>query len=634
MREGGTFLAIWICIFCLATALPLQAASNQDADRPEPDWIASHVPGQLLVKLPDVSLAAAELRISRAGGTVLRTIPALGLALVEAAPSADLRAVSAALQERAGVMWAEPNYRFALDLIPGDPYYASYQSSYLGRMELPAGWDLTTGRPEIVLAVLDTGVDMSHEDLRAAIWANPGEIPGNGVDDDGNGFADDVNGWDFAGNDNVPDDDHGHGTHVAGIAAARINNGVGIAGVAGGVTVMPVDVFGGGIGTYEDLIRAIIYATDNGAHVINMSLGASSYSRGEEMAVDYAWSHGVVVVAAAGNTGRESYHYPAAHSNVIAVAATTADDYLASFSTRGDFVDVAAPGASVFSTFRGNTYRYMSGTSMATPHVAGLAALILSRNPELTPADVRQLIESTAVDLGPTGRDVYFGYGRMNAALALKKTTLSAELPPVRPDPPLDIWPAGCHELILDGDFENELGGWQASGAVAADATRAYAGNNAAHFIGGASVTGVLTRTVTLPADASVGTLWFAYRIENQDYGWGSSPAWPFDDWLVAEFRSADGQVLRELLRTGNSADSASSGLPWDRYLYRMQPADMQALRDAGTFNLVFRSQNDQDALSTHFWVDAVRFCVASETPIEHRYRYYYPLWLNSGSIS
>ena len=184
-----------------------------------------------------------------------------------------------------------------------------------------------------------------HVDLRDGIWTNPGEIAGNGIDDEGNGFVDDVHGWDFADNDNEVLDDYGHGTHVAGIVAARIDNGIGIAGLAGRATIMPVDVFGGGIGTYEDLIRAIVYATDNGAQVINMSLGASSYSLGEEAAVDYAYAHGVVVVAAAGNSGLTEVHYPAAHANVIAVAATAADDSLAYFSTRGDWVDVAAPGS-------------------------------------------------------------------------------------------------------------------------------------------------------------------------------------------------------------------------------------------------------------------------------------------------
>jgi subtilisin family serine protease len=252
-------------------------------------------------------------------------------------------------------------------------------------------------------------------DLSTGIWINAGEIPGNGVDDDGNGFVDDVNGWNFADGNNAIYDDYGHGTHVAGIAAGRINNGIGIAGMAGNVTIMSVDVFPrSGFGTYEDLIQGMIYATDNGARVINLSLGATSYSKGEEAAVDYAWAHGVVVVAAAGNTGRTSYHYPAGHPHAIAVAATDAYDNLAGFSTRGDFVDVAAPGVSIWSTFPGNRYGRLSGTSMATPHVAGLAALILSLDPGLTPDQVRALIEQNADDLGSAGWDPNFGHGRIN----------------------------------------------------------------------------------------------------------------------------------------------------------------------------------------------------------------------------
>ncbi len=621
--------ALWTALLLLSAVLwPAQADFQPASHQARSDDARPYVRGQLLVKLPAVEAAAVEAKVERAGGRVLRTIPALGLALVEVSAAEDLTLASTRLQAQAGVAWAEPNYIFELDFVPNDPYYESRQASYLGpsRLNMPAAWDLAVGRPEIVVAILDTGVDLNHPDLASAIWVNPGEIPDNGIDDDGNGFVDDVHGWDFADNDNLPDDDHGHGTHVAGIVAAGLNNGLGIAGVAGGVTIMPVDVFQGGIGTYEDLIRAIVYATDNGAHVINMSLGASSYSRGEEMAVDYAWSRGVVVVAAAGNTARESYHYPAAHDNVIAVAATTAEDYLASFSTRGDFVDVAAPGYRVFSTFRGGGYTFMSGTSMAAPHVAGLAALILSRNPGLSPDQVRTIIEATATDLGPTGRDIYFGHGRINAALALTKTTPGSGLPPPRPGPYLEMWPAGCQELIPDGDFEDGLGQWQATGAVVVDTTRAYTGTRAAHFPGGPGAAGTLSRDISIPARASEGVLWFAYRIENQDRGWGTVPRWPFDDWMVAEFQAMDGSAI-ELLRTGNSADTASSGLPWDRFLYRIRPADMEPLAAAGSVRLVFRYQNDPDTLPTDFWVDDVRLCVVAAPAFAHRY--YYPLWLN-----
>ena len=349
-----------------AFILPAGASATRSSVPGAPDWQAPHAAGQLLVKLSPAGPSALP-----AGVHLLRDIPELGLALVQVdsaseASAQGLAQTAAALSEQAGVEWAEPNYTIELDAAPNDPAYASFQQPYLSRIGAPAAWDLTLGRPETIIAVLDTGIDMAQEDLAGAIWTNPGEIADNGIDDDGNGFIDDVNGWDFADSDNKPEDDYGHGTHVAGIAAARIDNGKGIAGMAGRATIMPVDVFQYAIGTYDALIRAIIYATDNGARVINMSLGATSYSLGEEAAVDYAYSHGVVVVAAAGNSGKEQYHYPAAHAHAIAVASTTADDYLSSFSTRGAWVDVAAPGSSIYSTLRGRTLRQEHTTTTAT----------------------------------------------------------------------------------------------------------------------------------------------------------------------------------------------------------------------------------------------------------------------------
>jgi len=241
---------------------------------------------------------------------------------------------------------------------------------------------------------------------------------------------------------------------------------------------------------------------------------------------------------------------------------------------------------------------------------------------------VRALIESTVTDLGPTGRDIYFGFGRINAELALVRTTPGSGLPPPRPGPPLEVWPAGCQELIPDGGFEDGLGEWQATGAVVVDTTRAHTGGQAAHFPGGPAAAGTLSRTVLLPPLAQEGVLWFAYRIENQDRGWGTTPSWPFDDWMVVELRASDGSLIGQLLRTGNSADTASSGLPWDRYLYLIRPADMAPLVAAKTVQLIFNYQNDADTLATDFWVDDVRLCVAERPAFPHRH--YMPLWLNA----
>jgi subtilisin family serine protease len=619
-------LTAFLLLVAVAPAQNSRAQSHSAAPT-TPDWTAPHVPGQLLVKFSDrggASATAATLA-AQTGLAVQDTIPQLGIAVVEAteaATSAELAATATALESSPAVEWAEPNYIFTLDATPNDPYYPTNQASYLSRLEMPAAWDYTTGLSGVIIAVLDTGVDMNHPDLMSNIWKNPREVPDNGIDDDANGFIDDVHGWNFAEGTNHIFDDHGHGTHVAGIAAARINNTIGIAGMAGGATIMPVDVFPlPAFGTYEDLIRAIIYATDNGADVINMSLGATSYSLGEEAAVDYAWNHGVVVVAAAGNTGRNTYHYPAAHLNAIAVAATDANDNRAGFSTYGDFVDVAAPGVSVLSTLTSGGYGSMSGTSMATPHVAGLAALLLSLNPQLTNAQVRELIETNVDDLGAAGWDPYFGSGRINA-----RKSLSAAVPP-----PLSEWPVGCQDLIADGDFEAGLGSWQATGAWAVDATRAYAGAAAAHFTGGPNATGALTRTLRLvPATGALpkeATLWFAYRIENQDRGWGSSPEAPYDDWLTTEFRATDGSPVSSLLRTGNSADTATAGLPWDRYLYRMQQGNLLSLGASKTVDLVFTAGNDADAQPTSFWIDGVRLCMTWGDPPK---RQYLPLFLNT----
>ncbi len=573
-------------------------------------WDAPHVSDELLVKLSDGGGARLEL----AGVSVLREIPELGLVVVRVKTDNLLADAASDLGGISGVEWAEPNYTLQLDFVPNDPHYdtvAPKQTPYLSRIDAAGAWDFTTGRPEIIIAVLDTGVDMTHEDLAGAIWTNSGEIPDNGVDDEGNGFIDDVHGWDFAGNDNVPEDDYGHGTHVAGIAAARVDNGIGIAGIAGEATIMPVDVFNYAIGTYEDLIRAIIYATDNGAHVINMSLGASSYSLGEEMAVNYAFSHGVVVVAAAGNTGNEMPHYPAAHANVIAVASTTAEDVLSSYSTRGVWVDVAAPGSSIYSTFRGNSYSTMSGTSMATPHVAGLAALILSRNSTLTPTQVQDLIEAQADDLGPTGRDIYFGAGRIHAGRAVGATPPDDAPPPVPPPGPgLDIDLPGCQELVINGGFEDGVSAWLTEGAIEVDGALSHSGQSSLHFLGGAGSCGVVTQTLTIPATATMGVVKFAYRIDPDDTGKGTTYDWPFDDWFTVEWRTPDGQVVDELLRTGNTADTVNAGLEWDRYLYRIEVADFSALSAHDPVAMVFTAQNDDDNLKTDIWLDSVQFCV------------------------
>jgi thermitase len=269
------------------------------------------------------------------------------------------------------------------------------------------------------IAIVDSGADVRHEDLKHNIWTNPKEIPGNHKDDDGNGYKDDVHGWDFVDNDATVEDTFKHGTHVAGIAAADTNNGIGVAGGCPNCKLLIAKVLDGyGSGTADDVAEGIIWGVDNGAKVVNLSFASTGDARVVRDAVDYAKRRRVVVVAAAGNRRKSRLMYPAAYSNVIAVAATDRRDKRASFSNYGDWVDVAAPGESILSTMPGGRYAYMDGTSMAAPHVCALAGLLASQG--LRPARIPKRIFNTAVDLGHAGDDPYYGHGRIDADRAVR----------------------------------------------------------------------------------------------------------------------------------------------------------------------------------------------------------------------
>ncbi|TXH23680.1 MAG: hypothetical protein E6Q99_07690 [Elusimicrobia bacterium] len=274
-----------------------------------------------------------------------------------------------------------------------------------------------------VVAVVDSGVELTHPDLSANLWTNPGEIPTNGLDDDANGFVDDVRGWNFAYDNDDPTDDNGHGTHVAGTVSSTADNSEGGAGVAFDAQIMALkglDFFGDG--SFQSLANAILYAVDNGADVINASWGGEGSESTLSSAVAYAISHGVVFVAAAGNgdplTGlpiNVANFTPASLPGVIAVGATDITDTRASFSNFGTKLAVTAPGVDVRSTWLGGSYLEESGTSMASPHVAGLAALVLSYWPTYTVAQVKNVLTSSVDDLGAPGFDIFYGFGRVNA---------------------------------------------------------------------------------------------------------------------------------------------------------------------------------------------------------------------------
>jgi serine protease len=271
--------------------------------------------------------------------------------------------------------------------------------------------------------VVDSGIDVSHPDLTSNLWVNPGEIPGNGLDDDNNGYVDDVQGWNFVSGSNDVYDGNGHGTQVAGIIAAATNNGLGMAGLCWTCRILPVRVMAdSGAANYSDIAAGVAYAAAKGASIINLSLGGYADSRTLRDAISAAAARGAVVVGGAGNDNVSTPFYPAAYANVLAVAGTTITDTLAASSNRGAWISVAAPGVAISTTYSGGGYGSASGTSMAAPFASGLAGLIRSRWPSWTEVMVRSQIRQTADDIdalnpGDAGQ---IGKGRINAAAVME----------------------------------------------------------------------------------------------------------------------------------------------------------------------------------------------------------------------
>jgi thermitase len=361
------------------------------------------------------------------------------------------------------VVYAEPNGMASPDGFPNDANFSKQWGLHnTGQMILnnisgnpdadidaPEAWDMQIGSPDVVIAIIDSGVDYTHPDLAANIWNNTDEIPGNGIDDDHNGYIDDVRGWDFYYNDSNVTDGAGHGTMCAGVAGAVTNNGIGIAGASWNCKIMPVRI--ANETWYSNLAYAakgIRYAADNGADACSMSFHFSN-SNTLKNAIDYAYGKGVFLCAAAGNTNSSTKHYPAAYENVTAVAATNENDERCSpadwgpgnGSQYGDWVDIAAPGSLIYSTepthffhedlfnpYTGKNfsenYDWDWGTSYATPMVASVAALLLSKDPSLTPVQVKALL---CGNVDPYNSTEYIGTGRINAQKALAALQSSVE---------------------------------------------------------------------------------------------------------------------------------------------------------------------------------------------------------------
>ncbi len=322
-------------------------------------------------------------------------------------------------------------------IVPNDPKYPEQWS--LLAMKLPEAWTIEKGDKNVVIAIVDSGIDYRHDDLANKIWVNQGEIPDNEIDDDENGYVDDIHGWDFTDapnlesegdsivGDNDPIDESGHGTHVAGIAGAVADNDIGIVGVAWNCSLMAVraglSLGGGSRMQDDDSASAIVYAADNGADVINMSWGSKQQSFVIQDAVDYAYARGVVLIGAAGNSNESESIFPAAYRKVIAVASTNQFQQRFYRSNYGASVDISAPGNGIISTQIDNGYRTLTGTSMAAAHVAGMAALMLSKRPALTNEEIRQILINSADTVFEADSDLlepkFVGAGTVNAYRAL-----------------------------------------------------------------------------------------------------------------------------------------------------------------------------------------------------------------------
>ena len=331
----------------------------------------------------------------------------LGHTYVFVSREADAKAMMDYFRKNWNPVYTEPHYIYlanqtpaddAAVYIPNDILFRKYQWN-LPAIETLEGWNITRGDENIIVAVVDTGVDLDHPDLVQNL----------------------VEGYNVVQPGSPPADDVGHGTHVAGVIAASVDNVEGIAGISWHNRVMPVKVLDEtGVGSTYNVAQGIIWAADNGAKVINLSLGNYVDAQFLHDAIRYAYERDVVLIAATGNDNTEEPGYPAAYPEVFAVSSTNHWNEKSPFSNFGDYVDVVAPGENIASTYSGNQYAALSGTSMASPHVAALAAMIRSVNPALTNGEVMQLMRDSAIDLGAEGKDKYYGYGLIDVKRALE----------------------------------------------------------------------------------------------------------------------------------------------------------------------------------------------------------------------
>ena len=390
-------------------------------------------------------LSAFDSYLNSLGANGLRPIkgmPGQRYFLIDLALDPDWQTVKSGNLRFAGIEYVQPNYLSTMHIEPNDPRYPE-QYHYV--TSTPQAWNITTGSELVLVGVVDSGILRDHPDLTANIYINPNEIPDNGIDDDNNGYIDDWCGWDFSdapemfdigigdfiGQDNDVTDENFHGTHVSGIIGAVGNNGIGIAGIAWNVKILPIragfrTTQSEGYLQDDDAAAAIIYAADMGCQVVNLSWGDPNYSPIIGDACQYAYERGVTLIASAGNNPVPNLSYPAKLSTTISVGAVNRNRNLAGFSSYGPDLDIVAPGEAVLSTYKttpNEMYFEMNGTSMSAPFVTGAVALLHSLQPGLTPDEVRTRLLSSTDDLGATGFDMYYGHGLLNVRKMLESVS-------------------------------------------------------------------------------------------------------------------------------------------------------------------------------------------------------------------
>lgn len=353
-RTAIRLVAVCTLLFALSRMAPVSVADAKMSATPE----APHVPGTVLVKFrADATSVKQEEFLKAYGLEVAGKVYGDDVYILKTKEQ-KIAALAETLSKHPVIEYAEPDYIATIDWTPNDQYWSQQWGPQ--KVSAPQAWDVTRGSSSVMIAVVDTGVDLDHPDLRNKVRTD--------ID------------YDFVNNDSTAQDDNGHGTHVAGIAAASTNNTTGVAGMCPNCSILPVKVLNAaGSGSYSAIASGIRYAADKGAKVINLSLGGSAGSSTLESAVNYANSKGSLLICAAGNSNTSAPSYPAYYSPCVAVAATDQSDRKASFSNYGSWVDTSAPGVSIYATYYNDRYASLSGTSMAAPHAAGLAGLLFSQ---------------------------------------------------------------------------------------------------------------------------------------------------------------------------------------------------------------------------------------------------------------